>query len=337
MLESQIIKDKAPQLEQKQNVLPRGTLVTESSYGEMATRAGVLERKKHARANKEEASQEFKSAKGNAQAQNHAVQAAQEFQAEEAHLENLLQSKFIPQHSPTQLISPSAFFVSPLFCVRSKRAPRKDWVTFEMVAAPTDLTLKYRGPELRQSDGLVFMALLNLARDVQVGQHVSFSPEELCHAVFGRYDGPARKSLKEHIHRLQSALVEFSEFTVQLCLRFSHSSKGPWKVALDEDIVRLFSQVRHVWLELQQRKSLPEGLATWLYGFIESQSSLIPTSVETLHRLCGSEASTKSFTDSLRETLHVLANQGVLDEGWSLKGGKVKWRKAMRKTTEPAM
>lgn len=308
----------------------------EASPKLLATRKGVLSRRREALLEVAQAQDAFREADA-ADLKNRALRAAQEAQHVGDSLERLLASEFIPQHGPSQLISPSAFFVSPLFCVRSKKTPRVQWLTLE-IPSGSGFTLTYRGPELRQSDGLVFMSLLNLIRDTRVGEYVRFSPKELCEAVFGRYDGPARRSLKEHIQRLQSSLIEFQNFTVQLCQKFYHTSAGDWQVAMDRDIVELFTRSRYVWLEFEQRKALPEGLATWLYGYIESQTMLIPTAIEDLHLLCGSVATPKSFLDSLRDALGVLVAAQVIDAGWTIKNGRLAWRKlksdATPKTTK---
>lgn len=243
-------------------------------------------------------------------------------------LETLLSEEFIPQHGARQLISPRAFFASPLFRVCSKRLERAREMSLELCSASGQALLRYQGPELRQSDGFVFMALLNLSRDHRVGESVSFEAETLCKTVFGRYDGPARKQLKDHIKRLQRGLVEFDEFSVQLCGRFESPSRGAWSVVLDRDIVKLFQKSTQVWLDLSHRQQLPEGLSTWLYAFVESQSRLIPMKLGTLKQLCGSDATDESFLRTLRIAVKELVAQGVLDSGWRLEKGVLYWMKA---------
>lgn len=243
-------------------------------------------------------------------------------------LEGLLTNDFLPQHSPQQLISPRAFFASALFRVCSKRLEREREHTVEALGPGGVRLFRYTGPELRQSDGLVFMALLNIARDAKLGAPVTFPAESLCKTVFQRYDGPARSQLKEHIKRLQRGLIETGSFSVQLCQRFDYPSKGLWSVTLDKDIVELFKQSTQVWLDLPTRQALPEGLTTWLYSFIESQTRLIPTSVSSLRTLCGSDASEESFPRTLRIALKELNKHGILDAGWSIRGGTLFWRKA---------
>lgn len=251
----------------------------------------------------------------------------QDRHAAKAHLETVLATGFLPAHGAHQLLSPRLFFVSPLFRVASKRTKRGPVTELELKSQDGGLLMRYSGPELRQSDGLVFMALLNLAKDTRVSEPVAFPVEDMCRRVFGRYDGPTRNLLRSYIQRLQRGLLEFEEFSVQLCQRFDHPARGSWTVRLDKDIVAVFQRSSEVWMDFGKRLALSEGLASWLYGFVESQTRLIPMKAATLRELCGSDASEDSFLRTLRLALHQLSEQGVLDAGWSVQGGLVRWMK----------
>lgn len=254
----------------------------------------------------------------------------QDRHASKSHLEAVLENSFLPAHGANQLLSPRVFFLSPLFRVASKRVERERTISLELRAQDGSVLMRYTGPELRQAEGLVFMALLNLSRDQRLGEQVSFSVEELCRRTFGRYDGPTRKLLLAQIKRLQRGLLEFDQFSVQLCQRFDHPSRGAWSVRLDKDVVALFQKSAEVWLDLGKRTSLPEGLPTWLYGFVESQTRLIPMKASALRELCGSDASEPSFLRTLRLALHALAEHGAIAPGWSVQGGVVRWMKPLR-------
>ena len=110
-----------------------------------------------------------------------------------------------------------------------------------------------------------------------------------------------------------------------------------WSVRFDPDIVRLFADT-HVWLDLRVRLDLPNGLATWLFGYVEAQTRLIPMKTEVLRRLCGSDADGRAFTNMLRKALEHLKTHGVIDEGYKIKEGQVRWRKPRPNFVEnPAM
>ena len=244
-----------------------------------------------------------------------------------SYLERYLQEDFVPIHGPKQFLSPRAFFVSPFFRVRSRSETRQPHIELELPAAIGKPTIRYSGPELRQSDGLVFLALIHMLRDVRAGAAVSLQPEAVCMALFRRYDGNARRQLREHIKRLQQGLLIFDSFSVQLCQRFDYPKTGRWTVGLDEHITKLFGISPKVWLSLEDRLLLPEGLATWLYSFVASQTRLIPMTLSTLKALCGSQATDKSFSNRMRDALKQLAQRGVIGTGWSVGNGQVRWLK----------
>lgn len=243
---------------------------------------------------------------------------------EEHHIEELIKTRLLPQHGPTQFIGPRAFLRTPLFRVAGKQRARQGATSLVLVEEPQ---VTYRGPELRQSDGLVFASLVHMARDVMLNVGVSFHAEDVCRVLFGRYDGNTRRQLRDHIQRLQSGVIAFDTFSIQLCLRFDYPNRGRWSVALDPHIVALFRGNTHVWLDVETRIQLPEGLATWLYGYVRSQTRLIPMKLETLRQQCGSEASPKAFMNCMRLALQQLAHRGVVAPGWSLGAGVVRWMK----------
>lgn len=245
----------------------------------------------------------------------------------EALLETRLQTNFIPQHSPNQFLSPRAFFQSSLFNARGRSVTRRPNIELELLSFDGRPALKYSGPELRQSDSRVFLALLHMLRDIHVGTRVLLQPEQVCVALFGRYDGNSRKQLLSHIQRLQKGLLLTDTFSVQLCQEFDYPKRGPWRVALHPHIVELFQVSPKVWLSMPTRLSLPEGLPTWLYAYIESQTRLIPMRIDTLRTLSGSDSGARSFTNNMRLALRELASRGVLASGWSLRGGQVRWLK----------
>jgi hypothetical protein len=232
-----------------------------------------------------------------------------------AFLESRLAVEFVHMHSPHQLVGSRELFSSPLFNIRNHNSPRKLRVEIPITRSDKSV-VKYGGPELRQDDGLVFMALLNIARDVRLGKSVSFSAQSVCLSLWGYYDGSCRVRLKGIISRLQEAVLTFPSFRVQLIQRFDFPKRGLWSVSLDSDIVQLLTKETVVWLDLQQRLALTNGLTSWLYGYVRSQTTLIPTKVDRLRLQSGSEGALDGFRDNLRIAMGVLAGAQVVDTGW---------------------
>jgi hypothetical protein len=302
---------------------------------EKLTRRGVLQAKRRTEAHRADAYKEYKPLQPGPekQALHRQIQACA---AEAQALERQLETHFVPLHGPGQLISPRTFFVSPLFHVRSKNLARQKHLELTLPTPVGHSVIRYEGPELRQCDSRVFLALLHMLRDVRVGTAVTLHAEPVCKALFGGYDGANRKRLRQHIQRLQKGLMIFEEFSVQLCLRFDYPKTGPWTVSLDPHIVQLFRISPEVWLSVEDRLSLPEGLATWLYAYIASQTRLIPMKLSTLRELCGSEASERGFLNRFRDAMHLLAQQGIIDTGWSIARGQVRWLKLRKSSSRGA-
>lgn len=76
--------------------------------------------------------------------------------------------------------------------VASRSATRKRECELTIAIDERDGPIVYSGPELRQEDGLIFMALVNSVRDIRLGSVAEFVPADLCRAVFNHYDGRAR-------------------------------------------------------------------------------------------------------------------------------------------------
>jgi hypothetical protein len=247
-------------------------------------------------------------------------------------LKERLNIDFVPQHSPQQLISPQVLLMSKVFNVRANNVCRNNDVTFTVPLTNGNPVI-YEGHELRQSDGLVFMALINLARDFRVGTLVSFDPSEMCIWLYQYYNGALRARLRDSIHRLQHALLKFPDFSVQLATRFTYPARGRWTVMLDPEIVTMFKHSRLIWMDLKTRNSLPEGLTTWLFAYIESQTKLIPQETALLHKLCGSGAvDNRTFNTLLSRAIKPLVTAGMLCPGWHIQNGVLHWKKTAAKT-----
>lgn len=307
--------------------LPCVTIDDPNPLDPLFTRCGVLASKRSCSEHRKDAFEETRGMKASPEKAllYRQIQAC----AEEAQeLERRLDDTFVPQHGPSQFLSPRAFFQSRLFSASNRSVRRENNVDVALVSSSAGKPcIRYSGPELRQSDARVFLALLHMLRDVRVGTQVTIQPEPVCVALFGRYDGNSRRQLRTHIQRLQKGLVITDKYSVQLCLGFEYPNYGGWSVALDRHIVELFRVSPKAWLSIKLRLSLPEGLTTWLYAFIESQTRLIPMNISRLQELCGSDSGERAFSNSLRLALKEVARAGIIEAGWSLRRGQVRWMK----------
>ena len=319
------LKESTAQTAHAVNVLP----ANERLDCTLNTRKGLLAERNSTRSQRRGLQEELKAVDRHTPERFEMARAIQELKERERQLNWVHDEEFVPLHSPHQLVGPQQLLMSRLFNVRPKTLARSEEGNFEVTSTQHG-SFSYEGPELRQSDGLVFMALVNMARDFKVGTAVSFDASDMCQWLFGYYDGPGRTRLRQAIHRLQHALLIFEDFSVQLAMRFHFPSRGRWTVMLDPEIVKMFKRSQVVWLDVELRKSLPDGLTSWLYAYVEGQTTLIPQRVDWLREMCGSEATdNRSFHSTLTRSLRKLVEVHVLDEGWSIRDGVLHWRKAL--------
>ena len=236
-----------------------------------------------------------------------------------------MESHLVPWHHDEQLLSPKSLLCTPLFGV-ARSGVRQPHVELK-IPHSSIVELTYQGPELRQSDGLVFMALLHLARDFKPGRRVFFSPQALIESFGHQYGGSERQQLRQTIMRLQGSFLQGPDFRVQLVGYFCFPKHGDWSVGLDAKVMQLFEGVQPVWMQRRLRTELPPGLATWLLGYVRSQGILNPTSLTLLQKRCGSQAKPKNFAASLREALTILEHNQVVKPDWRVVDGKVTWKK----------
>jgi hypothetical protein len=123
--------------------------------------------------------------------------------------------------------------------------------------------------------------------------------------------------LVTHASALEVALLE----TVEFC------GADEWVVTLSKNFSQIHQRSRRVFLDFGQRQQLPEGLATWFYGYVRSQTKLIPQALSLLAEASGSDANQLSFRDSLTVVMRKLVVAGVVDDGWSIKQQRLHWRK----------
>jgi hypothetical protein len=75
-------------------------------------------------------------------------------------------------------------------------------------------------------------------------------------------------------------------------------------------------------IDLEQRKALPEGIATKLHSYWSSHREPYPVKVETLQKLCASECELRFFRRELKKALNALVAVGFL-ENWGIESDLV--------------
>lgn len=232
----------------------------------------------------------------------------------------LSRSEKIPQWSEKNRGIPNSFLRSGLF--RGVRISNRKFI--ERVAVPSQKNeiIFYSGPELDQLDLDVWAECLNLSlHNQEEFKHIIyFSYYSFLHAL-GRCVGNSQyKWLTGVFTRLISGTVEIrtnDELTYigSLILEGARDNlTNQAYIQLNPRLINLFKWNGWSKIEWLQRQTLHrQPLAQWLHGYYSSHARPHPIKVETVYRLCGSQAKNlNGFRFALRRAL------GKLEEatGW---------------------
>ncbi len=203
---------------------------------------------------------------------------------------------------------PNCFLRAALFGAIAKGARR--FLKGARIAAPEGIEIHYTGERLDQGDLDVWASVLHVLRLQAMGEQCRVRSYSLL-KLMGKTDtGKNRATLHERITRLRASAIEIKHGRkVYIGGLIDDASKDEdtqeWVIVLSPRLRALFAADQFTHVEWAVRRDLSgHQLAQWLHGFFASHAKPYPLKIETLHRLCGSEAVLISdFTKSLRKAL----------------------------------
>jgi hypothetical protein len=212
---------------------------------------------------------------------------------------------------PTRAV-PNGFLRSALFGAIAKG--RRRYINGEDLAAVDGVTIRYKGERLDQGDLDVWESVLHAVRLQELGSQCRVTSYALL-KLMGKTDtGKNRTTLHNRIERLvaNAVTVRQGRYTyIGGLIRFAAKDEETqeWVIELDEKLRPLFAADQFTQIEWKVRHELNgKPLAQWLHGFYASHAKPFPIKVETLLRLCGSEATLMSdYAKTLRKALDAVA------------------------------
>jgi len=218
---------------------------------------------------------------------------------------------------------PNGFLRSALFgaIARGKRR----YIDGEQLAALDGVEILYTGQRLDQGDLDVWESVLHAVRLQELGSQCRVTSYALL-KLMGKTDtGKNRATLNKRITRLvASALTvkqgRYSYIGSLIAGAAKDEETQEWVIELDAKLRPLFAADQFTQVEWAVRHELDgKPLAQWLHGFYASHAKPFPLKVETLHRLCGSEATLMSdYAKTLRKALDDVAEASAAHgEGFS--------------------
>ena len=218
---------------------------------------------------------------------------------------------------------PNGFLRSALFGAIAKG--RRRYINGEDLAAINGVTIRYKGERLDQGDLDVWESVMHAVRLQELGSQCRLTSYALL-KLMGKTDtGKNRGTLQARIERLvANALTvkqgQYSYIGSLLSFAAKDEETQEWVIELDPRLRQLFADDQFTQIEWAVRHELDgKPLAQWLHGFYASHAKPFPIKIETLHRLCGSEAKRMSdYKIDLRRNLEAVAEASAThSEGFS--------------------
>jgi hypothetical protein len=149
----------------------------------------------------------------------------------------------------------------------------------------------YIGEELRQDDETVWLQLVHLSKEAR-SESITFTPYSFLKAIQWPIKGDSYTRLLTSIRRLATSVIEVYSarcdkgVSTKLIAKYEYTkdSDSAWRVQVfnkDDQLLFLFDKL-YSRVEWATRLTLPEGVATWLHGFLSSHREPFPHKVETL-------------------------------------------------------
>ncbi len=206
---------------------------------------------------------------------------------------------------------PNGFLRSALF--GAIRKGRRRYLKAEQLAALDGIDIRYTGERLDQGDLDVWESILHAVRLQELGSQCRITSYALL-KLMGKTDtGKNRATLHERITRLRANAVEVRQGRYcyiggLIAAAAKDEETQEWVIELDTKLRHLFADDQFTQVEWAVRHALDgQPLAQWLHGFYASHAKPFPIKVETLHRLCGSEAGEMwKYAQTLRNALEAV-------------------------------
>lgn len=194
-----------------------------------------------------------------------------------------------------------------------RKGPRR-YMERQEIHAQEGITIRYTGARLDQGDLDVWETVLHLVRLQAMGEQCRFTAYSML-KMLGKADtGGNRGVLDRRMARLKATAVDvkvgrYSYMGSLIDEVFKDDETREYVIQLNPKLRALFAGSQFTQIEWAVRHALDgQPLAQWLHGFYASHAEPYPVKVETLHKLCGSEAALLSdFKKDVRRALDAIA------------------------------
>lgn len=193
-----------------------------------------------------------------------------------------------------------------------KKGPRRHMKS-EEIASQGDTQLCYTGEQLDQGDQDLWQGITHVFREQAMGSQCRFKGYTMLKLLGMTDSGKNRALLYERILRLKANAVEvkqgrYTYFGSLLDEGYKDEETHEYVVVINPKLRPLFEVDQYTQIDWNVRHALAgHPLAQWLHGYYSSHAQPYPVKIETIHKLCGSEAVRMDhFKQDLKKALDAL-------------------------------
>ena len=236
----------------------------------------------------------------------------------------------LPVWDESRRAMPNEYARSAIFTVRNKKVARRT-ITNQDVFVVGDSVVRYTGIELRAyDDELVWLEVLNLAKNFPLGEWIQFSVYQICKALGWSKSKFYYKKIHECLLRLKATAVsiENSRLGKGKAIAFiedyewedSSGAKLPkCRVRIHQNMSDLFGGHHFTELEWEAYIGL-SPIARRIYDYAASHRIPYSLRLETVGKMCGSDSSNRvrRWREQVNKALEELKSKHLI------KGGEVR-------------
>lgn len=183
----------------------------------------------------------------------------------------------------------------------------------EEIHSQDGISIFYTGVRLDQGDLDVWETILHVIRLQSLGKKCRITGYQFL-KLLGKTDtGKNRETLNCRLSRLKATAlnVKVGKYSYEGSLIneiFRDEDSREFVICLNSQLRNLFEPGCYTQIDWNMRHHLVgKPLAQWLHGYYTSHTVIYPIKIETLHKLCGSEAEMRRFRQTLAAALNDLA------------------------------
>lgn len=233
---------------------------------------------------------------------------------------------------------PNELLRSALFNAKNRNQARRYLENAEIAVIGESVRIVYTGKELRQTDELVWLQLVHLARSVPLGSAVEFTAYSMVQSLRRSRSKPSQQHVErllDSLRRMQASSLSISckrlgrTVSMSMIPKFewediaTRTRLTKWRAWIAPELAELFGNVHFTQLEWAQRLALSTGLATWMHGYFSSHRDPYPVKLSTLQVGAGCSTDNPSkFRQLVATALGELKRVGFLKHA-EIRDGKV--------------